>query len=48
MDNDVLQHPHKQLYRTAFHYQPAKNWMNDPNGSATIDPDGIPFILYTG
>jgi sucrose-6-phosphate hydrolase SacC (GH32 family) len=104
--SDVLQHPHKQLYRTAFHYQPAKNWMNDPNapmyykeyyhlfyqynphgpvwgnltwahavskdlvhwlyledvlkpdqwydvmgvwsGSATIDPDGIPFILYTG
>ncbi|CAK9854872.1 unnamed protein product [Sphagnum jensenii] len=102
-DNDVLQHPHKQLYRTAFHYQPAKNWMNAPlyykeyyhlfyqynphgpvwgnltwahavskdlvhwlyledvlkpdqwydvmgvwSGSATIDPDGIPFILYTG
>ncbi|WCJ39508.1 Beta-fructofuranosidase insoluble isoenzyme 1 [Euphorbia peplus] len=21
-----------QPYRTAFHFQPAKNWMNDPNG----------------
>ncbi|KAH9536138.1 hypothetical protein CY35_17G091200 [Sphagnum magellanicum] len=96
----------EQPHRTSFHYQPAKNWMNDPNaplyykgyyhlfyqynpmaavwgniiwghavstdmvhwlyledalerdqwydrlgvwsGSATIGPDGVPFILYTG
>ena len=23
---------HKELYRPQFHYTPAKNWMNDPNG----------------
>jgi beta-fructofuranosidase len=102
LDDPSLPHPH----RTSFHYQPAKNWMNDPNapmyykgyyhlfhqynpfaavwgdiawahavstdlvhwlylenalepdqwydkngvwsGSATIGPDGVPFILYTG
>ncbi|XP_057524797.1 beta-fructofuranosidase, insoluble isoenzyme CWINV3-like [Amaranthus tricolor] len=25
-------HITKQPYRTAFHFQPLKNWMNDPNG----------------
>ncbi|KAI3454147.1 hypothetical protein Pfo_010810 [Paulownia fortunei] len=24
--------PKEQPYRTAFHFQPPKNWMNDPNG----------------
>jgi hypothetical protein len=39
-DNDVLQHPHKQLYRTAFHYQPAKNWMNGkPTCSVALRDD---------
>ncbi len=38
--SDVLQHPHKQLYRTAFHYQPAKNWMNGkPTCSAALGDD---------
>ncbi len=38
--SDVLQHPHKQLYRTAFHYQPAKNWMNGkPTCSVTLGDD---------
>src|ERR1700694_887330 len=23
---------YKELYRPQFHYTPAKNWMNDPNG----------------
>jgi beta-fructofuranosidase len=103
---DLQQKRKYQRHRTSFHYQPAKNWMNDPNapmyykgyyhlfyqynphaavwgnitwghavsedlihwryledalepdqwydamgvwsGSATIDNDGIPFILYTG
>ncbi|RLM66465.1 hypothetical protein C2845_PM16G23130 [Panicum miliaceum] len=31
--------------RTAYHFQPAKNWQN---GSVTILPDGQPVILYSG
>ncbi|CAI9099233.1 OLC1v1036018C1 [Oldenlandia corymbosa var. corymbosa] len=31
----------QQPCRTAFHFQPPQNWMNDPN-------DGTPAILYTG
>jgi sucrose:sucrose fructosyltransferase len=28
-----------QWQRTGFHFQPQKNWMNDPNGTAE-------FFLY--
>lgn len=35
-------------YYTAFHFQPLKNWMNDPNGRAYDDyPRGfLPRKLY--
>ncbi|GLJ16800.1 hypothetical protein SUGI_0289490 [Cryptomeria japonica] len=29
---DTLNTSINQLYRTAYHFQPLKNWMNDPNG----------------
>ncbi|PIA50133.1 hypothetical protein AQUCO_01300697v1 [Aquilegia coerulea] len=34
--------------RTAYHFQPQKNWMNDPDGSATLLPDGSIVMIYTG
>ncbi|XP_047312094.1 beta-fructofuranosidase, insoluble isoenzyme CWINV1-like [Impatiens glandulifera] len=34
----------KQPYRTAFHFQPSKNWMNDPNGPFIYK--GIYHLFY--
>ncbi|KAL3498640.1 hypothetical protein ACH5RR_041372 [Cinchona calisaya] len=36
--------PVKQPYRTAFHFQPPKNWMNDPNGPMYYK--GIYHLFY--
>lgn len=32
------------LHRTSFHFQPEKNWMNDPNGSCCIDHNLDAFL----
>lgn len=36
--------PTEQPYRTAFHFQPPKNWMNDPNGPMYYK--GIYHLFY--
>jgi beta-fructofuranosidase/levanase len=33
-----------ELYRPQFHYTPAKNWMNDPNG--LVYDDGVYHLYY--
>lgn len=35
---------HSQPYRTAYHFQPPKNWMNDPNGPMIYK--GIYHLFY--
>ncbi|XP_021912599.1 beta-fructofuranosidase, insoluble isoenzyme CWINV1-like [Carica papaya] len=37
-------HLHNQVYRTAFHFQPPKNWMNDPN--APMYYKGVYHLFY--
>ncbi|KAI9162632.1 hypothetical protein LWI28_029078 [Acer negundo] len=39
-----LQASTNQPYRTGFHFQPAKNWMNDPNGPMIYK--GIYHLFY--
>ncbi|KAI3455570.1 hypothetical protein Pfo_012233 [Paulownia fortunei] len=36
--------PANQPYRTAYHFQPPKNWMNDPNGPMIYN--GIYHLFY--
>ncbi|XP_058189087.1 beta-fructofuranosidase, insoluble isoenzyme CWINV3-like [Rhododendron vialii] len=40
-DHSVLE---EQPYRTAYHFQPPKNWMNDPNGPMYYN--GIYHLFY--
>jgi beta-fructofuranosidase/levanase len=39
-------HPesYKELYRPQYHFSPAKNWMNDPNG--LVYHDGVYHLYY--
>ena len=49
---------YKELYRPQFHYTPAKNWMNDPNGllwykgsttsSSSTTPPATPGATFPG
>ncbi|KAI4386953.1 hypothetical protein MLD38_004826 [Melastoma candidum] len=34
-----------QPYRTGYHFQPPKNWMNDPNGQFTPPPHSVTKLL---
>ncbi|KAI3938594.1 hypothetical protein MKW98_016099 [Papaver atlanticum] len=36
--------PKNQPYRTGYHFQPSKNWMNDPNGPMVYK--GIYHLMY--
>ncbi|MEZ5329613.1 MAG: glycoside hydrolase family 32 protein [Verrucomicrobiales bacterium] len=37
---------YKELYRPQFHFTPAKNWMNDPNGMVYFDGEWHLFYQY--
>ena len=37
---------YKELYRPQFHFTPAKNWMNDPNGMFYYDGEWHLFYQY--
>lgn len=41
---DLQYDPKNQPYRTAYHFQPPKNWMNDPNGPMYYK--GIYHLFY--
>ncbi|KAL4863628.1 hypothetical protein BDV12DRAFT_206332 [Aspergillus spectabilis] len=36
--------PYSELYRPQYHYTPAQNWMNDPNGLVYVD--GVYHLYY--
>ena len=38
--------PYTELYRPAYHFSPAKNWTNDPNGPVYYDGEYHIFYQY--
>lgn len=41
---NLQSNPTEQPYRTAYHFQPPKNWMNDPNGPMYYN--GVYHLFY--
>lgn len=44
--NDVTTEPYREDYRPQFHFTPAKNWMNDPNGPIYYQGEYHLFYQY--
>src|SRR6476620_3697109 len=40
----LAEEPYRELFRPQFHFTPAKNWMNDPNGM--VYHDGEWHLFY--
>jgi fructan beta-fructosidase len=44
--NDFATKPYNETYRPQFHFTPAKNWMNDPNGPIYYEAEYHLFYQY--